>query len=135
MPVFHQKPCSHWPPSANKIDTNNMKSTWPMRIKHWHTQYELYSNVLAFGLLIVRSARLCFWSARFHVWSGRLFGYQHVGIDSHWGSRAWRWRSRAMHWRSRPTQGPNTKGFFLLWNIGFTVIRNNVVVLAQPMIH
>ena len=28
-PIFHKKACSCWLPKANKIDTNNMKSTWP----------------------------------------------------------------------------------------------------------
>ena len=30
-PIFHWKLGSHLVPNANKIDTNNMKSTWPTR--------------------------------------------------------------------------------------------------------
>ena len=30
-PIFHQYPCSRWLPNTNKMDTNDMKSTWPMR--------------------------------------------------------------------------------------------------------
>ena len=48
----------------------------------------------------------CVASLGLHVWSARLFRYQHVGIGN------------AKVLRDYPTRGPNTRGFALQWNIG-----------------
>ena len=40
-----------------------------------------------------------------------IFLYQHDGIPN---AKLW-------HWGCKPTRGPNTNGFALQWNIGFTV--------------
>ena len=40
-----------------------------------------------------------------------VFRDKHVGIGN---AKLW-------HWGSKPTRGPNTNGFALQWNIGFSV--------------
>ena len=45
------------------------------------------------------------------VGSARVFRYKHVVIGN----------IKVSRWESKPTQGPNTRGFALQWNIGLNL--------------
>ena len=89
-PIFHWKLCSSWLPNANESDTNNMKSTWPMR--------EFCVGDPTFSVRVGGNANFS------------VFRYQHVGIPN---AKLWCWGSKSM-------RGPNANGFVSQWNIDFT---------------
>ena len=87
-----------------EIDTQKMKCTWPTR----EFYVGLWWGNTNFSVRVGGNANLS------------VLRYQHVGIPN---AKLW-------HWGSKPTRGPNTNGFALLWNIGFTLLLiNNVCIL------
>ena len=85
-PIFRQKSRLHWVTSANKIDTNNTKSTWPTR-----------APILG-GLNHIQPAPVVG-----HVGSTGL----DIGttMQAFWMTTCWHWlvlECRAMHWGCKP---------------------------------
>ena len=104
--VFHWIWHLRWVPNVTKIETNNMKSTWPTPAPRG-TQHDLYSICLRWGfaLGVTKIVRVCVGgNANLCV-----FRYQHpkCKIFSRWGYC--------------PMRTPNVRGFVLQWNIGLKV--------------
>ena len=95
-PIFHWILGLHWLPKANEINTNNMKSTWPMQEFCIGDPMPPIFHLLALGVGVGGNTNFS------------AFRYQHVGIPY---LKLWRWGYK-------PTPGPITNGFALQQNIG-----------------
>ena len=77
-PIFHWTLRSRWLPSANEIDTKNMKCTWPTRAPTLGDPLQPIFHLLALGVCVGGNANfgVCVrGNANF-----RVLRYQHVGI-------------------------------------------------------
>ena len=102
-PIFHQKPGSRWVPNANVIDTNNMKSTCPMRCQSESALPKL-SYIPPACVGGVGASR---WVNGGSRWYREDFGYEHVGFDN----------AKVSCWGYSPKRSPNASGIALQWNI------------------
>ena len=80
-PIFHWKLGSRWEPNANKIDTNNMKSTWTTPAPRVGDPKPPIFHLLVLGVGVGGNAHFS------------VFGYQRVGIPN---AKLWHWGSKPM---------------------------------------
>ena len=87
-PIFHWILGLSWLPNANEMDTNNMKSTWPMReFLRWGPNEPIF-RLLAWGVGVGGKTNFSVCVGSNAIFS--TFGYQHVAISN---AKLWRWGS------------------------------------------